>query len=301
MEKLRVIDKILKWFWGVVEKSDKKRMENQVLPEGITAIIDLPYVDDGKKEHLFDVYYPDNKEGKLPTIIDIHGGGLMYAYKELNKNYNYHLAKKGFCVISINYSLCPDYRFPQCLLDTADALRYIANNLSSFPIDEDRIYITGDSAGGFLATHGVLLNNDEELRKVYGIEPIGIDIKGAGITSGMFDLEKTLASFLGAGIFGKGGIKKSKYREVLEFDNILKIDKMPPVFLVTSKEDFIQKATLDFQKKLDKKGIPNKMINYGKSKDGNKLEHVFSVLYPSEYKESIETINAMTDFFLSIK
>ena len=36
---------------------------------------------DGNKYHLLDIYYPENAAEKLPVIIDIHGGGLMYAEK----------------------------------------------------------------------------------------------------------------------------------------------------------------------------------------------------------------------------
>lgn len=292
-----IMDGIFKWFWGVVESHDIARQSKQTLPDGVTAITDIAYLEDGKKEHLLDVYYPEGTVDKLPVIIDIHGGGLMYAYKELNKNYNYNLAKRGFCVFSINYSLAPEYRFPQCLLDTVDALRWIANNMDNYPADSDRVYITGDSAGGFLAAHSVLLNSSEELRNFYNVEPIGLKIRAAGLTSGMFTLKTTIAAFMAPSILGKGSLKKSKYKDVLDLAKIIDKGEFVPSFLVTSKEDFIQKATLDFQKLLESKGIEHVMKNYPKTKGGNKLEHVFSVLYPIEYAESIETIDAMIDFF----
>ncbi len=294
---MNLADSLLTAFWRFIDKVNKKREANQTLIDGITAITDIPYINDGKKEHLLDVYYPEGTEGKLPVIIDIHGGGLMYGYKELNKNYNYNLAKRGFCVFSISYSLAPEYRFPQCILDAVDALRWINNNMDNYPADRDRLYVTGDSAGGFLAAHCILLNSSEELRSFYNVEPIGLDIRAAGLTSGMFTLNSTLAVLMIPSIFGKGGLKKSKYKEVLDFNNIIDKGEFVPSFLVTSKEDMIQKSTLDFQQLLESKGIEHVMKNYPKTKGGNKLEHVFSVLYPTEYAESVETIDLMIDFF----
>lgn len=64
------------------------------LPDGIEARIDIPYIEDGHRGHLLDVYYPKDAGQKLPVIIDIHGGGFLYGDKDLNKLYGYHLAKK---------------------------------------------------------------------------------------------------------------------------------------------------------------------------------------------------------------
>lgn len=49
----------------------------------MTVKKDIPYISDGNKYHLLDIYYPENAAEKLPVIIDIHGGGLMYAEKRL--------------------------------------------------------------------------------------------------------------------------------------------------------------------------------------------------------------------------
>ena len=56
-----ILDPLYKVFWRkIVKNSDEKRMVNQTLPSGIVAINDIPYVDDGKQEHLLDIYYPEN-------------------------------------------------------------------------------------------------------------------------------------------------------------------------------------------------------------------------------------------------
>ncbi len=296
---MKLLDKAYKFFWSMIESNDKKRMDKQTLPDGIDAILDVPYVADGKQEHLLDVYFPhEAADKKLPVIIDIHGGGLMYAYKELNKNYCYHLAKRGFTVINVSYALCPDNRYPACVNDVMSALEYIGENLDGYPCDRDRVYITGDSAGGLLAAYAALIASSEELQRVYNVGKINLDIKAIGLTSGMFFFDSGLAKMLSPGIFGKGGRRKSRYKDYLAFCDIIDKGSFPPAYLVTSKEDMIHKATLMFKELLDDRGIENVLDDWDKTGE-RKLEHVFSVLYPSEYPESVATIDHMTEFFLS--
>ena len=165
---MHLLNKAYKYFWALTEERDRKRMEKQALPTGINAIFDIPYSEDRKNEHMLDVYFPEKySDRKLPVIIDIHGGGLMYGNKELNKNYCYHLAERGFTVINVGYSLCPDNPYPCCIVDVMHALEYIGEHMDGYPCDRNRVFITGDSAGAMLAAYAVLISSSEELRKVY--------------------------------------------------------------------------------------------------------------------------------------
>ena len=62
----------------------------------------------------------------LPVYIDIHGGGFTYGYKELNRNFNVHLAEQGFAVFSLNYRPAPQTDLRGQLADIQAALRWIA-------------------------------------------------------------------------------------------------------------------------------------------------------------------------------
>ena len=114
----------------------------------------------------------------------------------------------------------------------------------------------------------------------------------------MFFFDSGWARLLSPGIFGKGGRRKSPYKNYLAFCDIIDKGKFPPTYFVTSKEDMLRKSTLMFKELLDDRGIENVLDDYPKG-DGYKLEHVFSVLYPSEYPESVCTIDRMTKFFLN--
>ena len=78
---------VLKLFWKNTERMDNKRIASQTPTPGIKAICDIPYINDGERAHLLDIYYPESTKetDRLPVIIDIHGGGWLYGYKEINK------------------------------------------------------------------------------------------------------------------------------------------------------------------------------------------------------------------------
>ena len=148
-----IFEPILRKNWENTEKMDAKRIASQTEPEGLTKILDIPYIDDGEKAHLLDIYYPEDTTENLPVIIDIHGGGWMYGYKEINKNFCLKLAEKGFLVASINYRLAGNgIRFDDQIRDIFAALKWLSENLKNYPADLDNIFLAGDSAGGhFLA------------------------------------------------------------------------------------------------------------------------------------------------------
>ena len=84
---------------------DTPRSERWSTPEDIDVIADLAYLPDGGYDtaagacrgHLLDLYLPHDAVLRcghtLPVYIDIHGGGFTYGYKELNRNFNVHLAE----------------------------------------------------------------------------------------------------------------------------------------------------------------------------------------------------------------
>ena len=59
---------------------------------------DLPYCSGGDPAHRLDLCYPA-KGGDFPLVIDIHGGGLIYGTKALNRDFTLHLADliTGWC------------------------------------------------------------------------------------------------------------------------------------------------------------------------------------------------------------
>lgn len=91
--------------------ADSQKNKGQVTPESIIRFDDIAYGPD-KKWNVLDVYRPRDVQGKLPVIIDVHGGGWVYGDKEVYQYYCMALARRGFAVVNFTYRLAPEFIFP---------------------------------------------------------------------------------------------------------------------------------------------------------------------------------------------
>jgi acetyl esterase/lipase len=97
------------------------------------------------------IYRPEGDQPK-PALVYFHGGGfLMASYKAVQPQAKI-LAKEGdIIVVSVNYRLAPEHKFPAAQHDAIAAYRWVVANAVALGIDPDRIGVGGDSAGGNLA------------------------------------------------------------------------------------------------------------------------------------------------------
>ena len=170
----------------MMKSTDAKCEKGKTLPGGVTEYADLSYGPCGAAGML-DVYVPEGASG-LPVIFDVHGGGLVYGCKELNKRFCYALALRGFAVVSINYRLAPAVNFPEQLRDVTAAMRWTAENISSYGGDAEHAYLCGDSAGALLAMYAGAISESAELQKAFGNEGGGLRPRACFYVSGLYDL-----------------------------------------------------------------------------------------------------------------
>ena len=294
---MKIRDRILTAFWGNTKRQDDKRIATLSWPEGIEESRDNPYINDGNPMHLIDVCYPKNREGKLPVIIDIHGGGWMYGDKELNKNYCHNLVKRGYVVFVMSYRLYPEVTADEQIRDVFASLKWIKEHMDEYGCDKERILLTGDSAGGMLAGFTALISSSEELREAYGVEDHGLSFDAVCLTSPMLYMNlKDKTGFYTRIAIGKDFSSKP-WGQYVNLDQLLKKGKMPPTILITSSGDFLaRKHTIMGAEELKRNGVETKLLDFGKNPEGKELPHVFAVLYP-EKAPSVEAIESMLEFF----
>jgi acetyl esterase len=100
------------------------------------------------------VYRPDG-EGPVPTVAFFHGGGWVIGDLESHDNQARSICRHSRAVVvSVDYRLAPEHRFPAAAEDAVAAARWIAGHLDRFGGDA-RLGIAGDSAGGNLAAVAV--------------------------------------------------------------------------------------------------------------------------------------------------
>ena len=95
------------------------------------------------------VYRPNNDDRTLPLVFFVHGGGWSTLSKECYHYECVDISKKASCVvISIDYRLAPEHKFPTGLEDSYCALEAAVIQSKTFRADSSKIAVIGDSAGG---------------------------------------------------------------------------------------------------------------------------------------------------------
>ena len=287
-----------KAFWKSVKKSDTKRLSTQFPPKNIKEINDIPYISDGNIYHFLDIYYPEQSQGVLPVIIDIHGGGWMYGDKELNKIYCMHLAEKGFLVFNISYRLVPSVTVNEQLQDIAYALRWISENMKDYPCDTENIMLTGDSAGGQLAAYSAMLAISEEMRNIFDTVDPKISFDALTLTSPVAYMDASLLGLYTTMMWGKDYRNKRTY-PYMNFNAVLPFGQLPPTVLITSSGDLIAlEQTKRAYADLRKFSVDTKLIHFPKF-EGKHLPHVFSVAEPQSKAGKI-AIDEFISFYKKI-
>jgi len=111
---------------------------------------------------VLDIYYPKNIKG-FATIVWFHGGGLTGGNKEIPEA----LKNKGFAIIGVNYRLSPKAKAARAIDDAAAAVAWAFNNIANYGGDNAAIFVSGHSAGGYLAS---MIGLDKKYLQKEGID-----------------------------------------------------------------------------------------------------------------------------------
>ncbi len=105
---------------------------------------------DGAELHA-ELYAPASEQ-PLPVLLYFHGGGFTVGSVATHEPLCRHLAHLAHCaVISVDYRLAPEWKFPTAAEDAWDSLAWLRANAGQLKLDEGRLAVGGDSAGGTLA------------------------------------------------------------------------------------------------------------------------------------------------------
>ncbi len=218
-----------------------------------------------------DIYLP-NSIGPYPVIIVIHGGAFKVGDKKGQelRSIKQPALNRGYAIVSINYRLSSEAKFPAQINDVKAAIRYIRANSYQYNINPNKIAVYGSSAGGYLAalagTSGDViepqdpnLGNSNVSDKVQAV----IDLYGPINFSTMDE------QFKESGINGKTHNSSSSPESLLMGQNIASI---PDQVAKANPETYISKDDPAF---FIQHGSADKLVPYQQSIDfANKLKSV---------------------------
>ncbi len=130
-------------------------------PDVTAHDVTIPRTADGS-EFRAKVYEPsDRSDGALPVVLYLHGGGYMAGTLESGDLYCARLVRDVHCiVVSPDYRLAPEHRYPAGVDDCYTALEWIAAPGNDLRADATRIAVGGASAGGGLTLAVCLMARD---------------------------------------------------------------------------------------------------------------------------------------------
>ena len=107
--------------------------------------------------------------GLAPCLVFFHGGGWVIGDLDTHEVVCQKLAHEGeLIVISVDYRLAPEHKFPAAAEDCIGATQWVAANARQFGIDAARLTVGGDSAGGNLAAVAAIAARDGGGAKLAG-------------------------------------------------------------------------------------------------------------------------------------
>lgn len=268
---------------------DLKRLDWSKSDPSIKMVKDVSYVDDHSLEHRLDIHYKNNQKLK-PILVDIHGGGFISAYKEVDALFANALAQRGFVVFSLNYRLAyPKFTVFDQIQDIAKALQWIISNAHKYEANPHEIFISGHSAGGHLALTEALLCLDEKMRADFNIGQRNHDYKGLILDCGALHLYQKNIAYWGMRnmIFPKGYEKMTQYQYLI-FENNHKLSALPKTVLLTNRKDEIKAMTYHFKSLLEKHKVDHRLY------DGGSAGHMGIIFnpYTDEHQSILDDMQA---------
>lgn len=120
---------------------------------------------------ILDLYHPVDVKG-YPTVVWFHGGGLTGGNKFIPEA----LKEEGMAVVAVNYRLYPKIKAPVYIEDAAAAVAWVFKHIEEYGGDPELIFISGHSAGGYLASMvgldpGWLKKHDVDANQIAGLIP----------------------------------------------------------------------------------------------------------------------------------
>lgn len=127
-----------------------------------------------------DVHVPSGAQAPLPVVIYAGGGSWLLVPK--NHAPWLPLLDKGYAIVSIEYRLSGEAKFPAQVHDVKAAIRWARANASEFGLDPDRIAGWGCSAGGYLMAMAGATNGLPAYEGAVGEDPDQASTLGCVIT-----------------------------------------------------------------------------------------------------------------------
>jgi acetyl esterase len=245
------------------DEHDAEMRRRGVVVEQVAAVTDH-VVEVSGGEIAVRVFTPPGA-GPHPVFVHLHGGGFMFG--TIDSVYNdakcAHICRHAGCVVvTVDYRLAPEFRFPTASEDCYAALLWTVEHAGLLQMDVDRIAVGGESAGGNLAAVLGLMARDR------GGPRLALQLLEVPVT----DISGASATHPSVSLFGEGyGLDRS---HMDEFNRAYLTDPeeggtpyaspllaadlsgVAPAHILTAEYDILRDSGEAYARRLDDAGVP---------------------------------------------
>ena len=255
-----------------------------------------------------DIYLTDTVPSEeAPTYIFFHGGGYVWGDKQegdpnggSDKGLQWYIqqfVKKGYNVVSPNYALGPDYKFPTPVIQMTRVLQFLKENQDEYHINMEHVILGGNSGGGQLAGIMALIHTNPDYAKTIGIEAVLVpsEIEAVVFSSALIDNYRSYKTgdpgadylFLQC---GKAYYGWEILEEKTDIVNIIDhaTENFPSSFISDGNNATFYDQAFDLHEKLNSLGVPNEINWYPPSEA--RLGHDFETQATEYSVENLEKI-----------
>ena len=213
------------------------------------VIKDIVYGNLDVKRQGLDIYLPDCAEADV--IIFFHGGGMVAGDKDGEPITR--LTEFGKVVVSANYRMYPEAKYPDFIEDAALAVKWVKEHIGEY-IKTNKIFVGGGSAGAYLTS---MLAYDKRYLAKHGLKPT--DINGFLIDSGQPTTHMNVLKERG---MDTRRIVVDEAAPIYYIDET--IETFPNIMIVLTDNDWPCRLeqNLMFMKTLEMFGCPKELITY---------------------------------------
>jgi acetyl esterase/lipase len=255
-----------------------------------TAHKDLTYCN----SQTLDLYIPRTAVTRpLPIAIYVHGGGMTAGDKsDLNPVFLDTLASAGYAVVSVNYRLAPQFKFPAQLEDVKCAIRYLRAKAPRYGLNGREIFAFGTSVGGQLVALAALTGP----HSAFDVGPYAMEPSNLTAVADMFgpaNLTERASGFTPSGIQQVFGTSNHQFL-VLASPTHFVAPNSPPILLIQGVDDskVLMSQSIELYRDLNAAGDETQLVLV------QNMGHMFMQVGPKPLAPSLEQVaKDVTSFF----
>ncbi|MEH7415715.1 alpha/beta hydrolase [Neobacillus drentensis] len=204
------------------------------------------------------IYTPEG-EGPFPLFVYYHGGGWVIGDLETADASCRMIANRTErVVVSVDYRMAPEYKFPIPVQDSYAALEWVSQNAAALNANASNIVVGGDSAGGNLSAVVSMMARDQNGPAIsaqvliYPVTDLAYDTRSYKEFSEGYGLDRDLMIWFGDYYINHPFDAKNIYIAPLRADNL---KNLPSAFVVTAECDVLRDEGIAYANRLRDAGV----------------------------------------------